>query len=308
MKKIAVLIPCYNEEVTIKKVINDFQKELSEAEIVVYDNNSTDDTFAIAKAEGATVKKEPRQGKGHVVRSMFREIDADIYVLVDGDDTYPAESVHELIRSVTDGEADMAVGDRHSSGGYEKENKRVLHNFGNKLVKNLINRLFDARLVDIMSGYRAFSRRFVKNFPVTSGGFEIETEMSLHALDKKFLIAEKPIMYRDRPEGSYSKLDTFGDGFRVLKTILWVFKDYKPLTFFTILSGIIFVLGIAIGTPVIVGFIETGEVAKIPSAILSASLMMISVISLFSGFILDTIVKHQKENFELWVTRFNDEN
>ena len=303
--KIAVLIPCFNEELTIKKVVNDFQKELSNADIYVYDNNSSDKTFEIAKDAGAIVKKEYRQGKGNVVRSMFRDIDADIYVMIDGDDTYPAQFVHSLIEPILTGEADMVLGDRHSNGTYKDENKRLLHNFGNNLVKTLINKLFNASLKDIMSGYRVFNKKFVKAMPVNSNGFEIETEMTLHTLDKKFLIREIPIEYRDRPDGSFSKLNTVSDGMRVLKTILWVFKDYKPLAFFTILSGLFFLLALIAGIPVIIEFLETAKVLKVPSAILAVGLVIISIISLFSGFILDTVVKQHRETYELFLNRFN---
>jgi glycosyltransferase involved in cell wall biosynthesis len=301
---IAVLIPCYNEEVTIGKVVNDFKKELPESEVYVYDNNSTDNTYTIAKQNGATVKKEFRQGKGNVVRSMFREINADIYIMVDGDDTYPAEFVHMLIEPIKKGEADIVIGDRHSNGSYVKENKRLLHNFGNSLVKNLINRLFKADLKDILSGYRAFNKKFVKNFPVLTEGFEIETEMTLYALDKKFILKEIPIEYRDRPENSYSKLNTFSDGIRVLKTIFWVFKDYKPLLFFSLLSGVFFLLSLIVGFPVIYEFIKTLYVSKVPSAILAVGLMLISILLFFSGLILDTIVKINRENYELRLMDF----
>ena len=303
-KKITVIIPCYNEEITIASVIKDFNTHLPEAEIVVYDNNSKDDTAKIAKECGATVISEPRQGKGNVIRSAFRDIESDIYVMSDGDNTYPAKHARELIKPVLEGSADMVVGDRHSTGAYAKENKRALHNFGNNLVKNLINSLFKSDLKDIMSGYRVFNREFVKNFPVTSDGFEIETEMTLHALDKKFIIKELPIEYRDRPEGSFSKLNTFKDGFRVLKTILWVFKDYKPLMFFSLRSLLFFILGLLFGLPPVIEFMQTGLVNKFPSARLATGLMLISVISLFSGFILDTVVKFHKESYELRLIEF----
>jgi len=305
MSKIAILIPCYNEELTIAKVINDFKQELPQADIYVYDNNSSDKTFQIACVHGAIVKKEYRQGKGNVVRSMFREIDADIYIMIDGDDTYPAEFVHDMLVPVQNSEADMVVGDRHSNGTYKGENKRPLHNFGNNLVTFLINKLFNAKLKDIMSGYRVFSKQFVKTMPVNSKGFEIETEMVLHCLDKRFLLKEIPIEYRDRPEGSVSKLNTVSDGMRVLRTILWVFKDYKPLAFFTILSSVFFIIALAIGLPVIIEFILTSYVSKVPSAVLAAGLMIISIISLFSGFILDTIVKQHRESYELFLNRFS---
>ncbi len=303
MSKLAVLIPCYNEELTIAKVIDDFKNEFPQADIYVYDNNSSDNTSKIAQEHGAIVKKEYRQGKGNVVRSMFREIDADIYIMIDGDDTYPVEFAHSLIEPIIRGEADMVLGDRHSNGTYRDENKRPLHNFGNNLVKNLINKLFNAELKDIMSGYRVFNKRFVKTIPINSNGFEIETEMTLHALDKKFLIQEIPIEYRDRPEGSFSKLNTISDGVRVLKTILWVFKDYKPLTFFTMLSGLFFILALLVGIPVVIEFIQTTKVLKIPSAILAVGLVIISIISLFSGFMLDTVVKQHRESYELFLNR-----
>lgn len=304
MNNIAVLIPCYNEEQTIAKVIQDFKQELPEATIYVYDNNSSDDTALVAEKSGAIVKKEPRQGKGNVVRSMFRDIEADIYVMIDGDDTYPANFVHEIIAPIINQEADIVIGDRHSNGTYKDENTRPLHNFGNKLVKNLINKLFDSNLKDIMSGYRAFNKKFVKNMPVTSEGFEIETEMTLHTLDKNFLLKEIPIEYRDRPEGSFSKLNTLSDGSRVLKTIFRVFKDYKPLAFFTILAIFFFVLSLVVGIPVITEFIDTSFITKIPSAILSVGLMLVSILFLFSGFILDTIVKQHRESYELNLIRW----
>ena len=239
--KTAVLIPCYNEELTIEKVIKDFKRELPEADIYVYDNNSKDNTAEIAKKNGAIVKHEYKQGKGNVVRSMFYDIDADIYIMVDGDDTYPAEEVHKLIAPVVNGEADMCIGDRLSNGTYQKENKRHFHEFGNNIVKKSINILFKTGLKDIMTGYRVFNKKFVKNMPVMSPKFEIETEMSLYALDKKYIIKEIPIIYRDRPEGSTSKLNTIKDGIKVCKTIVKMFKNYKPLKFFTTIAVIIFI-------------------------------------------------------------------
>ncbi len=304
MNRIAVLIPCYNEALTIEKVIKDFNQELPDALIYVYDNNSSDNTAKIAQECGAIVKKEYRQGKGNVVRSMFVDIDADIYIMIDGDDTYPVDFVHDLIKSIKNGEADMVIGDRHSNGTYEKENKRALHNFGNNLVKNLINMLFHSNLQDIMTGYRVFNKKFVKNIAVNSDGFEIETEMTLHALDKKFLIKEIPIEYRDRPKGSFSKLNTYSDGMKVLKTIVWLFKDYKPLTFFTFVSLLFFILSLLVGIPVLSEFIHTSFINKIPSAILSVGLMIISVLALFSGFILDTSVKQHKETYHLQMMRW----
>jgi glycosyltransferase involved in cell wall biosynthesis len=301
--KIAVLIPCYNEEKTIEQVVGDFRRELPEATIYVYDNNSTDRTAEVAARAGAVVRRERRQGKGNVVRSMFRDVDADVYVMVDGDNTYPAEFVHQLIQPILDGEADMVSGDRLSNGSYVQENKRPFHNLGNHMVKVLINRLFHADLRDIMTGYRAFNRRFVKNMPVASEGFEIETEMTLHALDKKFSIVEIPIDYRDRPEGSFSKLNTFSDGMRVLKTVFWIFKDYKPLAFFSFCALVFFLAGLAMGIPVISEYLATGWISKLPSAVLAVGLMMLATTSLTSGFILDTIVKQHKDLYQLMLTK-----
>ena len=271
-KKIAILIPCYNEVVTIGKVVNDFKHELPEAEVIVYDNNSSDGTDVAARNAGATVYYEHRQGKGNVVRSMFRNIDADCYVLVDGDDTYPASAVKELIKPVINNGADMVVGDRLSTT-YFTENKRAFHNFGNKLVKNLINRLFKGSVNDIMTGYRAFSKTFVKSFPVVSKGFEIETEMTIHALDKNMYIVEVPIEYKDRPEGSVSKLNTLQDGMKVIKTIAKLFRDYKPLVFFSIISALVFLFGFVFFVAVLLEYFETGLVTKIPTLIVSSLIM-----------------------------------
>ena len=238
--KIAVLIPCYNESKTIAKVVKDYKRVLPEADIYVYDNNSSDGTDKIAKKAGAIVKYEYRQGKGNVIRSMFKDIEADCYLMIDGDDTYPAENAREMCDLVLEGKADMVIGDRLSST-YFTENKRPFHNLGNRLVRGLINKLFKSNVRDIMTGYRAFSYEFVKTFPVLSKGFEIETEMTIHALDKNFLLKELPVNYRDRPVGSVSKLNTYRDGFRVLKTIGRLFKEYKPAIFFSII-GLIFLI------------------------------------------------------------------
>lgn len=302
--KTAVLIPCYNEELTIEKVIKDFRKELPEADIYVYDNNSKDRTAQIAKENGAIVKHEYKQGKGNVVRSMFYDIDADIYVMVDGDDTYPAEEVHKLIEPVVSGKADMCIGDRLSNGTYQKENKRHFHEFGNNIVKRAINILFKTGLKDIMTGYRVFNKKFVKNMPVMSPKFEIETEMSLYALDKKYIIEEIPIIYRDRPEGSTSKLNTIKDGIKVCKTIVKMFKNYKPLKFFTIIAAIIFILGLIAGIPVIIEFAKTNYITKVPSAVLATGLVILSVIIGQCGVVLDTVVKNNKENYELNLLRY----
>jgi len=303
--KIAVLLPCYNEEITIAKVINDFRKALPDADIYVYDNNSRDRTSEIAKLNGAIVKREYRQGKGNVIRSMFRDIDADIYIMADGDDTYPAQFAEHLIVPIINGEADMVIGDRLSNGTYKSENKRKFHNIGNLMVIKLINLLFKTSLKDIMTGYRAFNRKFVKNMPVLSNGFEIETEMTLHALDKKYLIKEVPIDYRDRPEGSVSKLNTIKDGIRVIKTIFWLFKDYKPLAFFGSASLLLLVLGLLAGLPVIYEFVSTGKILRIPLAILAVGLVLLSSSSFTCGLILDTIVKQHKENYELSLNKMN---
>lgn len=304
MKKIAVLIPCYNEELTVEKVIKDFKRELPEADIYVYDNNSKDKTAEIARKAGAIVKHEYRQGKGNVVRTMFMDIDADIYVMVDGDDTYPAEEVHKLIKPIEEERADMVIGDRLTNGTYQKENKRHFHEFGNNLVRKSINVLFNTKLKDIMTGYRVFNKTFVKNMPVLSPKFEIETEMSLHALDKKFIIEEIPIVYRDRPEGSTSKLNTIGDGIKVVKTIVKMFKDYKPLKFFGVIAGILFIIGLAFGIPVIVEFFKTRYITKVPTAVLATGIMILSVIVGQCGVILDTVVKHHRESYELNLLRY----
>lgn len=298
-KKVAVLLPCYNEEVTIKKVINDFKKELPKADIYVYNNNSKDKSYEIAKKEGAIVINEFKQGKGHVVRSMFRDIEADIYVMVDSDDTYPADAVHKLIKIVEQNKADMVIGDRLSNGTYEKENKRNFHGFGNALVKNTVNFIFKTKLNDIMTGYRVFNRDFVKNIPVLSPGFEIETEMTFHALDRNYKIVEVPIEYRDRPKGSSSKLNTFSDGIKVLCTIFKMFKNYRPLSFFTIISFIFFILGLVLGVPICVEFFKTGIVERFPTAILATGIVLCGMLSLSIGIILDTIVRQHKENLEL---------
>lgn len=304
MKKIAILIPCYNEEITVAKVITDFKKELPDALIYVYNNNSTDNTLQIAYENGAIVKNEYRQGKGNVVRSMFRYIDADVYVLVDGDNTYPANMVHQLIKPILMETADMVVGDRISNGTYKKQNKRLFHDFGNGMVRNTINRLFKTNLKDVMSGYRAFSRAFVKNVPILSKGFEVETEITLHALDKRFIIKEIPIEYKDRPNKSKSKLNTFTDGYKVIKTIIKMLKDYKPLKFFLSIAIIFFALGLIIGIPVIYEYILTRYITKVPSAVLSTGLMIFSVIIAQCGVILDTVVKDDKEKYEIELNKY----
>jgi glycosyltransferase involved in cell wall biosynthesis len=299
--KIAVIVPCYNEERTIGKVVTDFRRELPDAAIYVGDNNSTDRTARVAADAGATVIPVYRQGKGAVARALFREVEADLYVMVDGDDTYPAAAVHKLIEPVLAARADMAVGDRRAGGGYRDQ--RPFHSFGNALVTRSINLLFRCRLNDIMSGYRVCSRHFVRNLTIPSDGFELETGMTLHALEKRFTVAEIPIEYRDRPPESFSKLRTFGDGFRVLREILWVYKDAKPLVFFTAMSALFLAVALAIGIPVVIEFMHTGLVLKFPRAILACGLAVISSLLLICGFILDTIVKLHHENYELHLNR-----
>lgn len=301
--EIAILIPCYNEEQTIGDVIDGFKQELPKASIYVYDNNSTDRTVEIAQEHGAIVRMEYRQGKGNVVRSMFREIDADCYVMVDGDNTYPPEFVHQLIEPIKKQEASMVIGDRLSNKTYSKENKRPFHNFGNSLVKGCINFLYKSKLEDIMTGYRAFDKLFIKSMPVMSPGFEIETEMTIHALDKRLRVKEIPINYRDRPEGSSSKLNTFSDGFKVLNKIFTLFKEYKPLIFFTVWSVFFLALGLIVGIPVITEFFSTGFVSKIPSAILAVGLVMLSTLSFGCGLILDTVASSHKKQYEVELNR-----
>lgn len=304
--KVAVLIPCYNEELTIGKVIKDFKRELPDANIYVYDNNSKDKTGEIATELGAIVIKENRQGKGNVVRSMFRDIDADIYIMVDGDDTYPAEAAKKLMQPIINNEADMVIGDRLSNGTYAKENKRAFHNLGNNLVQGLIGLLFKNEIKDIMTGYRVFNRFFVKTMPVMSEGFQIETEMSIHALDKKFRLREIPIEYRDRPNGSESKLNTFRDGYRVIKALIGLFKDYKPLIFFGLISSVSLILGLLVGIPVIIEFVLTNFITKVPSAILAVGFIVVSVVSLACGLILDTISATDKRNYELYLNNYKE--
>lgn len=302
MDKIVILIPCYNESKTIAKVIRDFHLAIPEAVIYVYDNNSTDDTDIIARKEGAVVRYEHRQGKGNVIRTMFREIDADCYLMIDGDDTYPAESGHEMCNMVLQEGVDMAIGDRLSSTYFE-ENKRPFHNLGNSIVRWLINKLFSANVKDIMTGYRAFSRNFVKHFPVLSKGFEIETEMTIHALDKNFYIKEIPIKYRDRPVGSVSKLNTYSDGLKVLYTIVRLFRDYKPFVFFTMISALFMLLALCLFTPVFIEYMQTGLVPRFPTLIVSGLMVLLSFMFYFCGIVLDVIAKKHKQLFELLMNK-----
>ena len=303
--KIAVLIPCYNESATIEKVVKDYKKALPDADIYVYDNNSKDNTDEIAKKAGAIVKYEYRQGKGNVIRSMFRDIDADCYLMIDGDDTYPAENAKEMCDLVLSGRADMVIGDRLSST-YFQENKRPFHNFGNVLVRKLINILFKNNIKDIMTGYRAFSYEFVKGFPVLSKGFEIETEMTIHAVDKNFKLVEIPVEYRDRPAGSHSKLNTVSDGFKVLKTIATLFKEYKPVLFFNIIAFILLVFGFIIALPAFIGYFQTGLVEKFPSLIVGGFLVLASILSISTGMILGVIAKKHKQLYEMYMHRVYD--
>lgn len=309
MDKIAVLIPCYNESKTIEKVVTDFRNVLPEATIYVYDNNSSDGTAEIAAKAGAIVKHEYKQGKGNVIRRMFREIDAECYIMADGDDTYPAEFAREMCQRVLEKNVDMVVGDRLSST-YFSENKRPFHNFGNSIVRKFINFLFNSDIKDIMTGYRAFSYSFVKTFPVLSKGFEIETEMTIHAVDKNMFCENVVIQYRDRPDGSESKLNTYSDGIKVLFTIFKLFKNYKPLGFFSALAGVLALLGLGFFIPVFVNFLNTGLVDKIPTLITCVMCFIIAIISFFSGLILDTIKLKNKQDFEALLhrtaDRFND--
>lgn len=302
MNRIAVLIPCYNESKTIEKVVKDYACALPEATIYVYDNNSTDGTDDIARTAGAVVRYEKHQGKGNVVRSMFREIDADCYIMIDGDDTYPSEDAPEMVRMVLGEKADMVVGDRLSST-YFTENKRRFHNVGNRVVQKLVNRLFHNGggngINDIMTGYRAFSRLFVKSFPVLSKGFEIETEMTIHALDKKMNVMSIPVKYRDRPEGSESKLNTVRDGVRVLSTIFRLFKDYRPFQFFGLIALILILISAVLFIPIFITFIETHAVPRFPTLIVSAFIALAALQSFACGLILDTATKNSKQDFEL---------
>jgi len=301
--RVAVLIPCYNEAQTIAKVVGDFRRALPEAIVYVYDNNSTDGTADIAKEAGAIVAREPRQGKGNVVRAMFRKIEADCYLLVDGDDTYPAEDARQLIDSVLHDGADMAIGDRLSST-YHKENKRRFHSRGNKSVRGIVNLLFKAGIKDILTGYRAFSRVFVKTFPVLSKGFEIEPEMTTHALDKQLTITQIPVRYRDRPAGSQSKLRTVRDGFRVISTIFALFKDYRPLAFFGLFSLLFFGGSVGLFIPVFIDYLETGLVPRMPTLVVSGIMVLASLLSLSCGLILDTLLKQHRQMFELEIVRY----
>ena len=292
---VAVLLPCFNEEVTIGKVVRDFKAALPDATVYVYDNNSTDRTAEIAAAEGAIVRREPRQGKGNVIRAMFEDIDADVYVMADGDDTYPADAAPAMVSKVLDG-YDMVIGDRLSST-YFQENKRPFHNFGNRLVRGSINGLFNAHVTDIMTGYRAFSFTFVKTYPVLSRGFEVETEMTIHSLNNNLRLYEMPIQYRDRPAGSVSKLDTVGDGIKVMSTIFRMIREYKPLPFFGTIGLLIGAIGILLCGGVTYEFTKTGLVARFPTLIGAIMLVIVGLLLFATGIILDVIAKNDRKTF-----------
>jgi len=304
--RIAIILPAYNEAATIAETMRSFHAVLPTAELFVVNNNSQDETGQIAtdtlRELGAAggVLHETRQGKGNAVRRAFLEIDADIYLMADADLTYPAERAHDLIRPIAEGRADMVVGDRHSGGHYAAENKRALHGFGNRLVQRMVNRLFGARLVDIMSGYRAFNRAFVKTYPILVEGFQIETDVTLHALNRRMRIIEIPIEYKDRPEGSYSKLNTVSDGIRVIFTIVKILRHYRPLAFFTILSALFCFAGLLTATPVLHEWILTRYITHVPLAILSAALEIVAFVLLTAGIILDSLSHHEKHRAELY--------
>lgn len=306
MDKIAVLIPCYNESKTIEKVVKDFKAALPEAVIYVYDNNSSDGTDEIARNAGAVVRYEFRQGKGNVIRRMFREIDAECYIMTDGDDTYPAECAPEMVDMVLNRKTDMVVGDRLSST-YFTENKRPFHNFGNSLVRKSINTLFDTDIKDMMTGYRAFSYQFVKSFPVLSKGFEIETEMSIHAADKNMFVENSVITYRDRPEGSESKLNTYSDGIKVIRTIVRLFRTYRPMPFFGIISAILAVIAVAFFIPVLKVYYQTGLVPNFPTLIVCGFVVIAALLALFAGIVLQTICQKNKQDFEMRLQQIDQE-
>lgn len=302
MSKIAVLIPCYNEGTTIGKVVVDFRSELPEADIYVYDNNSTDDTVKKAKKAGAIIGYERRQGKGNVVRRMLREIDADCYILVDGDDTYPVENAREMARMVLEEKTDMVIGDRLSATYFE-ENKRPLHDSGNRLVRSIINRIFHSDVKDIMTGYRAMSRRLVETLPLLSEGFEIETEMTIMALDSGLDIQQIPVQYRDRPDGSVSKLNTITDGCRILLTILKLYRDYQPLRFFSMIAALLVVIATIVLIPVLTEYFQTGLVPRYPTLIVCGFVILFAMMMWVCGIVLEVMLAHQRQLRELIVKR-----
>ena len=305
MDKIAVLVPCYNEAQTIEKVVTDFKAALPEAVIYVYDNNSSDNTAELARNAGAVVRYEHQQGKGNVVRRMFQEIEAECYVMADGDDTYPAHNAPALVRHVLEGQADMVVGDRLSAT-YFTENKRPFHNFGNSLVRWCINHIFKSDIKDVMTGYRAFSYRFVKTFPVVSHGFEIETEMTIHAITMNMLVKNELVDYRDRPEGSVSKLNTVSDGIKVLMTIFNLFRNYKPMQFFSVLALILLIIDAAVFIPlVLIPFNQTGLVERFPTLIVCGFVAIAAILSFFNGMVLDAIMQKERREFEFRLMLLN---
>lgn len=305
MDKIAVLIPCYNEAATIEKVVTDMKAALPEAVIYVYDNNSSDATAEIAARAGAIVRREPAQGKGNVIRRMFREVDAQCYLMTDGDDTYPAEFAPQMCQGVLEGQADMVIGDRLSST-YFTENKRPFHNLGNTLVRGAINLMFRTDIKDVMTGYRAFSYQFIKTFPVLSKGFEIETEMTIHAVQKNMHCKNVVIQYRDRPEGSESKLNTYSDGFKVLLTIARLFKNYRPLGFFSLLALALLLISGVFFVPVLAEYLQTGLVSRFPTLIVCGFVALAAIISFFAGMVLDTIQQKNRQDFEMNLHRANN--
>ena len=297
MDKVAVLIPCYNEAKTIKKVVTDWKKALPKAKVYVYDNNSSDGSDKIAKSAGADVRYVRQQGKGNVIRAMFREVDAECYIMIDGDDTYPADSAKQLVDAVLENGADMVVGDRLSST-YFSENKRPFHNIGNSSVRWTINTFFNGNIKDIMTGCRAFSYQFVKTFPVLSRGFEVETEMSIWAVDKNLYIENVPIQYRDRPEGSDSKLNTYSDGIKVIFTIIRLFRNYKPMAFFGIIAAILAIISVGFFVPILVEYANTGLVPNFPTLIVCGFVFLTAIQSLFAGLILENLRQKDKQDFE----------
>lgn len=305
MDKIAVLIPCYNEGKTVEKVVTDFKRVLPEAVVYVYDNNSTDNTAELARRAGAVVRHEYQQGKGNVIRRMFREIDAECYIMTDGDDTYPAEFAREMADKVLRKHVDMVVGDRLSSTYFE-ENKRPFHNMGNSIVRKAINVLFKSEIKDIMTGYRAFSYQFVKSFPVLSKGFEIETEMSIHAIDKNMYIENVVIDYRDRPEGSESKLNTYSDGIKVLLTIFRLYRNYKPINFFSVIALLLTVIAAIFFVPILVTYARTGLVPDFPTLIVCGFVEMEALMSLFAGVILQSLRQKDRQQFEMNLIRISE--
>ena len=306
MDKIAVLIPCYNEEKTIEKVVTDVKKALPEATVYVYDNNSTDKTVELAEKAGAILRHEYKQGKGNVIRRMFREIDAQCYLMIDGDDTYPLDCARELVDKVLNHHADMVVGDRLSST-YLTENKRPFHNFGNTMMRICINRLFHTDIKDIMTGYRAFSYEFVKTFPVVSTGFEIETEMTIHAVNYNLQVENVVVQYRDRPEGSESKLNTFKDGMRVIKKMLQLYKNYQPLKCFGMFACLLFLVAIVLFVPILIEYFQSGLVPRFPTLIVCGFMVLAGIQSLFAGMILDVTVAKDRRDFEYRLNRVNAE-